>query len=287
MSSLLQAPGQNDRLERELAREPIAKPMLAAFVFHGCLIGAVAAYALIHGFMPNYMGGGGDTSGAIAVNLVSNALPLPANEKPNDNVLATDRPSDVPAPPAPKSQATVDTTAIPIPSKIEAPKKPAEKKQEAAKPTKAPVTPTTTQSSAHAQPTTKPENRVQTGEQASTQIQRATQTANSTTIGSVTASSGGVKGFPYPWYLQNLERKMQQNVYMNEVDARTPKGAQANIIFTIHRDGTPADSKLDRSSGSPTLDRACLNGVRRIDSFGPLPSPTSEGNLYVSHHCDY
>jgi periplasmic protein TonB len=286
MTALAQSPEQNDRLDRETPREPIGKPMIFAFILHGAMIGAVAAYALIQGFVPHYLGGGGANGDAIAVNLVSNALPLPANEKPNDNVLATDRPSDVPAPPAPKAQAQVDQDAIPIPTKIEAPKK-ADKKQVDNKPVKpVPVQPTTVKPSPHATPNTKPDNRVQVGEQSSTQIQRAT-TTTSTTVGTVTASSGGVKGFPYPYYLQNLERKMQQNVYMNEVDARTPKGTQANIIFTIRRDGTPIDAKLDRSSGSPTLDRACLRGVQRIDNFGPLPSPPGEGNLFVSHHCDY
>jgi protein TonB len=285
MTALAQSPEQNDRLDREFTREPIGKPMLFAFILHGAMIGAVAAYALIQGFVPHYLGGGGHEGDAIAVNLVSNALPLPANQKPNDNVLATERPSDAPAPPAPKAQAQVDQDAIPIPTKIEAPKKADKKKVDSApaKPVVAP--PPTVKPSPHTVPNPKPDNRVQVGEQASTQIQRSTTT--STTIGTVTASSGGVKGFPYPYYLQNLERKMQQNVYMNEVDARTPKGTQANIIFTIQRDGRPTDAKLDRSSGSPTLDQACLRGVQRIDSFGPLPSPPSEGNLYVSHHCDY
>jgi protein TonB len=285
MSSLMPAPESIDRIEREFAREPIGKFMIAALAFHGLMIGAVFAYAFVHGFLPHYVGGGGEGD-AIAVNLVSNAIPLPANEKPSDNVLATEHPSEAPAPPAPKAQATVDQTAIPIPNKIEAPKKPAEKRQEISKPTKPTVAPPVTKASPHNVPVPKPDNRVQVGEQANTQLQRATQTSTTTTVGTVTASSGGIKGFPYPWYLQNLERKMQQNVYMNEVDPRTPKGAEANITFVIHRDGTPAEAKLDRSSGSPTLDRACINGVRRIDTFGPLPSPPSEGNLYVSHHCD-
>jgi protein TonB len=81
---------------------------------------------------------------------------------------------------------------------------------------------------------------------------------------------------------------MQQNLYRGEVDPRTPHGAQANILFTIRRDGTgAADVKIDKSSGSPTLDRACIRAEQRVDTFGPLPSPPSDGALVVSYHCDY
>jgi protein TonB len=117
-------------------------------------------------------------------------------------------------------------------------------------------------------------------------MQRSALPGTTTTLGQSTVTSGG-RGFNYPYYVDGINRKVQQNTYMGEVDPRTPKGAQANILFTIRRDGSGSDIKMDRSSGSPTLDRACLRAAQRVDTFGPLPSPPSDGPLIVSYHCDY
>jgi protein TonB len=293
MSTTSQLPGQfehgqYERVEREFERDPIGKPMLAAVLFHLLILGGGFVFALFAGLFHRNAWGGANEGSAIAVQLVSNALPLPADQKPNDNVLATETPSEAPAPPTPKAQATVDTTAIPIPSKVEAPKKPAEKKQEAAKPTKTPVVPPAPiKASPHTQPNPKQDNRAQFGEQASTQMQRAAVPANTTTVGATSVNSSGSHGFNYPYYVSNINRKVQQNTNLREVDARTPRGTQANILFTIRRDGSGSDFKMDRSSGSPTLDQACLRAAQRVDTFGPLPSPPGDGPLIVSYHCDY
>ncbi|WP_263357743.1 TonB C-terminal domain-containing protein [Acidicapsa ligni] len=254
-------------------------------LFHGLLVGLVLGYGFLNGLFPHNTWGGA-TEGAIAVQLVSSALPLPADHKPNDNVLATEKPSEAPAPPAPKAQPTVDEKAIPIPSKIEAPKKPAAKKQEASKiPEPKPVV---TSKTPQRQPTPpKQDNRAQYGEQSSSAMQRTAQ-PGTTTVGatSVTASPGS-RGFNYPWYIQNIQRKMQQNLYRGEVDPRTPVGSRTYITWVIRRDGTGMEAKLDKSSGSPTLDRACLRAEQRVDTFGPLPSPPSDPPPNVSYYCEY
>src|ERR1039457_5852068 len=128
MNDLMQSSRQYDVIEREFAFDPLARPMLGAILLHVMLIGGAIGYAFMQNLFPHNTWGGANDGGAIAVNLVSNALPLPSDQKPNDNVLATEHPSEAPAPPAPKALPTVDEKAIPIPSKIEAPKKAAEKK---------------------------------------------------------------------------------------------------------------------------------------------------------------
>ncbi len=270
----------------DLDKEPLGRPMLAALVFHGLLIGGGIGFALLQNLFPHHSWGGPSDGGAIAVQLVSNALPLPSDYKPNDNVLATEKPSDTPAPPAPRSKATVDETAIPIPVKADTAKKQADKRQEANNPAKpSPITPTGTSHSP--QPVAKVDNKAQFGEQSSSQVQRAVQPANTTTIGPASVSSGGTKGFNYPWYVEGIVRKMQQNLNRGEVDTRTPHGTQSNILFTIRRDGSVMDAKMDKASGSQTLDRACIRAAQRVDTFGPLPSPNGDGPLIVSYHCDY
>ncbi len=77
----------------------------------------------------------------------------------------------------------------------------------------------------------------------------------------------------FPWYVDQINRKMSQNWDKAQVDPRTPKGARVYLVFTIHRDGShePACSST-RSSGSPTLDNSCMRGVQRVDTFGALPA---------------
>ena len=282
MSYQLHTSEQFDRM----AKEPIARPMLAALLFHALLAGSALGFALLSGLFPHNSWGGNNDGGAIAVQLVSNALPLPADRPPNDNVLSTETPSEAPAPPAPKAKATVDETAIPIPSKIEAPKKQADRKQVASNPTKPVIPPPLVRTSPHTQPNPKLDNRAQYGEQASTQMARSTQPTTTSANGQV-AVTAGARGFNYPFYVETIQRKMKDNLYRGEVDPRTPIGARSYIIFTVRRDGSTSDVRLDKSSGSPTLDQACVRAARRVDTFGPLPSPPSDGNLSVSYYCDY
>jgi protein TonB len=199
--------------------------------------------------------------------MVSSALPLPSDQPPNENVLATDKPSQAPVLPLPKAEeATVDEKAIPILGKQVKPKE---------KP--APKTPT--------KPPPKQDNRAQYGEQASSSMPRSIQ--GQTTMNGPTSINQGDFGSKFAYYVDGINRKMSQSWNRYEVDQRTPKGARVFLVFTIRRDGTPGDVQLDRSSGSPTLDRSCMRGVQRVDTFGPLPGAYNLSTLKVSYYCEY
>jgi protein TonB len=253
------------QLERELTPEPVFGPAAGSLLLHGALAGSIVFYAVFAGlFHHNTWGGSG--GGAIQVKLVSDALPLPADQKPNDNVLSTETPSPAPAVPAPKTQQKVDTTAIPIQGKQAKPKPQAMQKTQA-----------------H-QPQPKQDNRVQYGEQSGSSMPRSTSPATSS---GPTSVSDGDFGNRFPWYVDGINRKMAFAWDKREVDSRTPRGARVYLIFTIHRDGTPAEVQLDRSSGSPTLDRSCVRGVQRVDTFGQLPALYNQSTLKVSYYCEY
>ena len=59
------------------------------------------------GLFHHNLWGGPGAGGAMQVSLVRSALPLPADEL-NQNVLATETPSQAPAAPSPKEQQRVD-----------------------------------------------------------------------------------------------------------------------------------------------------------------------------------
>src|SRR5579872_3928536 len=114
MSNVLQS---DDHLEQALTGEPLAAPAAGSIVLHFALAGAIIAFYFVN--VPHNLWGGPNSGGAISVNLVSSTIPLPTDQPPNQNVLATEKPSVAPAPPAPKAAPKVDEDALAIQGKHE------------------------------------------------------------------------------------------------------------------------------------------------------------------------
>ncbi|MFZ0336476.1 MAG: TonB family protein [Terracidiphilus sp.] len=251
-----------DHLERELAPEPFAGPAAGALVLHLVLIGLLLGYAWMLGLFHHNFWGSPGAGGSIQVNLVSSALPLPADEL-NQNVLATETPSKAPAAPSPKEQQHVDQTAIPILGKHVPPKQQ--------------NTPKTQQH----QPT--PRQNPQYGEQSGSVMPHQMQPG---TIGQTTVGDNNFASL-FPWYVQNINNTVGSKWNKYEVNPATPKGARTYVVFTIHRDGSVSGLQIDQASGSPTLDSSCQRAVQRVDSLGPLPSQYNQSTLKVSFYCEY
>jgi len=255
----------SEHLERELAPEPVAGPAVGSLVLHLVLFGLVGYYAWILGLFHHNLWGNVGAGGAMQVNLVSSAIPLPA-EQVNQNVLATETPSQAPAAPSTKDQHQIEQTAIPILGKHVKPQKHNIQKTQQHQPTP-------------------PQNRAAYGEQAGSIMPHAInpQIASNgpTNVGDADFASR------FGWYVDQINRKMAQSWYKAEVDPRTPRGARVYLMFTINRDGSPSSVQLDRSSGSPTLDQSCLRGVQRVDTFGSLPPDYRQSTLKVSYYCEY
>jgi protein TonB len=256
-----------DHLERALAPEPMAGPAIGSLGLHAAMLALAVLYFALNGLLHHNSWGNQGAGGAMQVNLVSSALPLPNNQPINQNVLTTEKPSEAPAAPSPKEQKQVDEKAIPILGKQV---KPQEK-----------TTPKTQQH----QPPPQQDNLARYGEQTGSVIPRTVQPQT----GSNGPTAVGDNDFAsrFGWYVNQINAKMANSWYKAEVDPRTPKGARVYLIFTIHRDGSPSDVQLDRSSGSPTLDRSCERGVQRVDTFGSLPSAYNQNTLKVSYYCEY
>jgi protein TonB len=254
-------------LEQELTPEPVMAPAMGSVVLHFGLVAALVLYGVLGGFFHHNLWGGAGTGGAIQVNLVSSAIPLPSTQPVNKNVLATETPSQAPAPPEPKAKQAVDETAIPILGKQ---KKPEQQT--------APRTP-------QRQPTPVENNRANYGEQAGSSMPHSMQSQNATT--SQTQVSDAGFGSLYGWYVDGITRKMSANWYKALVDQSTPKGAKAYIQFKIYRDGSVGDVGMQQSSGSPTLDSSCVRAAERASNFGSLPSGYRDSYLQVYYFCEY
>jgi protein TonB len=251
-----------EQLERELTPEPMLRPAAGSFLLHGALAGSLVFYAFLNGMFHHNSWGGGGAGGAIQVSLVSSTIPLPQDHPPNENVLATDTPSQAPTEPTPKAKEAVDETAIPILGKQKKPQ-PQTMQKSQQKPTQV--------------------NRAQYGEQAGSQMARATQSGP---VGPTVVGDGDF-GSRFGWYVAQINSKMATSWYKPEVDPRTPRGARVYLVFTIRHDGSPTDVQIDKSSGAPSLDRSCQRGVQRVDTFGILPQGYNQSTLKVSYYCEY
>jgi protein TonB len=253
-----------EHLERELAGEPVAGPAVGSLGLHLALVACLVYYGWVMGLFHHNVWGNPGAGGAMQVNLVSSALPLPPTEV-NQNVLATETPSKAPAPPSPKEQEKVDETAIPIQGKEVKPKQQ--------------TTPKTQQH----QPQPPQKNLADYGEQSGSIMPHQMQP------GSVGPTTVGDNSFAsmYPWYVDQINRKMSDNWNKQQVDTRTPRGTRTYLTFTIHRDGSVSNSQVDRSSGSASLDRSCEVAVQRVDTFGNLPPAYNQSTLRVSYYCEY
>jgi periplasmic protein TonB len=272
----------------ELERDHFGGPAVGSFMLHVGVVAAVALYVFLVGrFHGGIWGNSESAPGAIQATLVSSAptIPLPSENKPTENVLATQTPSQAPAPPAP--QKTVEAPppdAIPIPEK-QKPIKAKEAPQKAEAPVKPQpqknVTPTSTK---HAQPIPNQQNRANYGEAAQTNIPRS-MTSNPNGNNPV-AVNGGDFGSRFPWYVELIRRRTAQNWLTQEVSPSTPAGARVYLSFIVARDGSPSQIRIAQSSGSPSLDTSCLRAVQRVDTYGPLPGGYDGGSLSVSYYCE-
>ena len=85
MSVLLEG---TEQLEQELTPEPVMAPATGSVLLHLGIVAGIVLYGVLGGFFHHNMWGGPGMGGAVQVNLVSNALPLPSNQP----VLSSCRP---------------------------------------------------------------------------------------------------------------------------------------------------------------------------------------------------
>ncbi len=251
-----------DHLERELTAEPVAAPAAGAVCLHLLVAALLIGYGWMLGLFHHNVWGNPGAGGSMQVSLTS-AIPLPADEL-NQNVLATETPSQAPAQPSPKDEHRVDETAIPIAGQHVKPQRQTARKTQKNQP----------------QPQ---KNVAQYGEQAGSSMPHQMQpgTIGQTAVGDASFAS------LYGWYVDQINRKMSQSWNKYDVDPSTPKGSRVYVDFTIHRDGSVSNLRLEQSSGSRSLDISCERGVQRVDTFGNLPSAYRQNTLNVGYYCEY
>lgn len=245
------------RLHRQAETEDhFGQGMAGAIALHLAIAAAIVAAGLWSRMHSKPWGADKAQVGSISASMVS-SIPLPEKTPPVEKqVLAPEDTSQAPVPP-PKEEAAPPPKPTDIEVKAKQPQKPPKK----VAPVPTPPPPK------HPQPTPVTP-KAQMG-------QSAMQLASSTTpVGSGSATATILDktfGARYAYYVGIVSRKIGQNWFKGEADPRSSAGRQVVLVFNIDRDGTPSDVRVERSSGSPSLDMSAQRALQRIDTFGPLP----------------
>ena len=211
-------------------------------------------------------GGGGDAIGATLVSTV----PLPANPRQTQNVLANESKGIT------QSQPKIEEKA---PDAIEI-----QGKNAKIKPKKKQETITKKNAPAELEPET---NQVAFGEGGPVSGPYGTFSAAGAKGGFGITGGGGDFGTKYAWYVRVIQQKVSENWLKYEVDPRITSAQRVYITFDVARDGHPANVRIEQSSGVPSLDISAVRALQRIDTFGPLPSDYSGNKISVEYWFDY
>ena len=203
-------------------------------------------------------------------------IPLPSPEVVKENAVANESkglytPEPEPAPkvkPKPEEKKVDEAAAIPIPDKT-VKSRPDPKPAPAAK---APDTPA-------------PANAVpygQGGRPAMAYGQFATG------VGDAGIKFGdGAFGDSYGWYVAAVQRSLSNNWLQALVNTNLKTAPRVYVSFTIGRDGTISELKIDQPSGIPSLDASAQRAVLRSNPLQPLPPQYRGSNVAVSVYFEY
>ncbi|HEY2117813.1 MAG TPA: energy transducer TonB [Candidatus Acidoferrum sp.] len=250
------------------------KPFFGWSVFLHVLLTALmlAGVYIGHSAVP-WGGVGDDSSSDVKVNLVSSAgIPMPRPIIPTDN-------------------ATVDPTKGLY--KEEPPKPPELPKDAVAIPKfnkEKPPPPPSKASKIIENKTPPPPNAVPYGKSGQMDLPTGYGNAPGPLNGGMTVQGAGGGEFAarYPWYVESVRKRISDNWLQNTIDpsVRAARTAHAIVTFTIMRDGTVKNIRLDTSSGNRSMDDSATRAMLSIDKMPQLPSDWRSNSVDVMFDFD-
>jgi len=257
--------------------------MTASGVLHGGLIVLLALSAYFHWQGNRWAGPGGGNQGT-RVTLVGNSgFPMPNTPSLNESNVVDPSKSlwknEVkPEPPQPKKEEVVppDLQKVPDFKTLE-------------KPTKKPPPPPR-QNKAFQPKVPNPENAIPGRNLGAANLPTgagSTPGSSSTPGLAVKPEGGGDFASRYGWYIESVKRKVQSNWLQNTIDpaVRAARTAHAVVQFTIYKDGTVKDIRIQQASGNLSMDNS---GLRAIMQSNPMPAlPPDYPGSYVQVLFDF
>jgi TonB family protein len=118
-------------------------------------------------------------------------------------------------------------------------------------------------------------------------------TGNGTTPGQTTSGvqvqgqGGGDFATRYGWYVEAVRRKIGSswNLFEIESGVRNARRAKSVMTFTIYRDGSVKNMRMEQSSGNSSMD---MSAQRALANAAPMPAlPNDYSGSYVNVSFDF
>jgi len=252
-------------------------------VLHGGLMVLLALSAYFHWQGNRWAGPGGGNQGT-RVTLVGNSgLPMPSTPSLNESNVVDPSKSlwknEVkPEPPQPKQEELVppDLKKVPDFKTLE-------------KSSKKPPPPPR-QNKAFEPKVPNPENAIPGRNLGAANLPTgagSTPGSSSTPGLAIKPEGGGDFASRYGWYIEAVKRKVQSNWLQNTIDpaVRAARTAHAVVQFTIYKDGTVKDIRIQQTSGNNSMDNS---GLRAVMQSNPMPAlPPDYSGSYVQVVFDF
>jgi len=113
-------------------------------------------------------------------------------------------------------------------------------------------------------------------------------TPGATTSGvQIQGQGGGDFATRYGWYVEAVRRKIGSNWNLFEIDpaVRSARRAKSVLTFTINRDGSVKNIRMEQSSGNQSMDISAQRALANASPMPPLPNDYS--GSYVNVNFDF
>jgi periplasmic protein TonB len=254
------------------SQDPGLKPYFGYSVFfHGAVVGLLLLSIWIERNRVPWGGvGGGDS--ATKVNLVSSmGIPMPQPTLPTESATVDPTKGMYKEEPKPPPEPKTDATKIP---KFEKEKPP----------------PPTKPSKIIENKTPPPENAVNYGKGGQMSVPSGYSSTPGPLNGGMTVQGqgGGEFAARYPWYVESVRKRISDNWLQNTIDpaVRSARTAHSIVTFTIMRDGTIKNIKLDTPSGNRSMDDSAIRAMLSIEKMAQLPADWRSNSVDVTFDFD-
>jgi protein TonB len=103
----------------------------------------------------------------------------------------------------------------------------------------------------------------------------------------IQSPGGGDFATRYGWYVEAVRRKIGSNWNLFEIDpaVRSARRAKSVLTFTINRDGSVKNIRMETSSGNQSMDISAQRALANASPMPPLPNDYS--GSYVNVNFDF
>jgi TonB family protein len=267
----------------------LKKFLVYSVCLHGALLASIVVAAVIQYRGDQWNSVGGNLGDATQVSLVASAgIPMPKPDVTSDSHAIDPTKGLYKEEPKPPDIAEVPKDALEIPKFKEQTviKPPVKEKEFKDEPRKKPD-PHPSKVFEDLRPT--PNNAVNYGKGGNPNLPNGYGTApGATTSGvQIQGQGGGDFATRYGWYVEAVRRKIGSNWNLFEIDpgVRSARRAKSVMTFTINRDGSLKNIRMEQSSNNSSMDNSAQ---RALANAAPMPQlPPDYAGTYVNVSFDF